>query len=197
VAWRNGFRITGPIDPGFMFGQFYQTVHGRPLLQGNTSRNPEFKFQYFTEAPVINSILALETGHQLPPGRLESDRAVAGDVLRFFDIRTIVVRPAYGANPQVVPEATLPYIEAVVMPVEQVYDHPTLTMYRVDLPPLPQLVRIDATAPLARLHLGEGWGAIADRQTGAGEAFRSCAAESGLGRIQAYIAVAGSPSWLE
>jgi len=168
VAWRNGFRITGPIDPGFMFGQFYQTVHGRPLLQGNTSRNPEFKFQYFTEAPVINSILALETGHQLPPGRLESDRAVAGDVLRFFGIRTIVVRQANGANPQVAPEATLPYIEAV-MPVEQVYDDPTLTMYRVDLPPLPELVRIDATAPLARLHLGEGWGAIADRQTGAGE----------------------------
>ncbi|UCC88995.1 MAG: hypothetical protein JSV81_06735 [Anaerolineales bacterium] len=162
VAWRNGFRITGPIHPGFMFGQFYQTAHTRPLLQGNTSRNPEFKFQYFTQAPVINSILALETGHQLPPERWEADRAVAGDVLRFFGIRYIVVRPGPGTDPAVTPEATIPYIEAV-MPVEPVTSSPSLTLYRVNLLPPPNVVEISSTTPLARLYFGEGWGAIPDR----------------------------------
>ncbi len=168
IAWRNGFRITGPIDPGFMFGQFYQTVHGQRLLQGNTSRNPEFKFQYFTEAPLLNSLLALETGHTLPPDRLEADRALAGDVLRFFDIRHIVVRRGPGAdvNPSVVPEATIPYIEAA-LPVERIHDDEVLTMYRVQLPPLPRAVQLTPAAPLARMYLGEGWGPLPDRLAGA------------------------------
>jgi hypothetical protein len=164
-AWRNGFRITGPIDPGFMFGQFYQTVHGQRLVQGNTSRNPEFKFQYFTEAPVLNSLLALETGHTLPPGRLEADRALAADVLRFFDIRHIVVRRGPGAevNSSVVPEATIYYIEAA-LPVERIQDTEALTMYRVQLPPLPRAVQVSPEDPLIRLYLGEGWGPLPDRQ---------------------------------
>lgn len=163
-AWRNGFRITGPLDPGFMFGQFYQTVHGRRLLQGNTSRNPAFKFQYFTEAPVINSLLALETGHALPPGRLEADRALAADVLRFFDIRHIIVRrtPASGISPGVTPAATLPYIEAA-LPVQRLSDDGDVALYRVQLPPLLSDVQVDAMAPLARLYLGEGWGPLADQ----------------------------------
>jgi hypothetical protein len=161
LAWRNGFRITGPEHPGFMFGQFYQTVHGQRLLGGNTSRNPEFKFQYFTEAPVINSLLALETGHQLPPERWESDRAIAGDVLRFLNVGAIVVRPAPDGNPAVTPGASMPYIESV-MPVERAYSDPGLTLYRVNLPPAPKTVEVSPSAPLARLYFAEGWGALAD-----------------------------------
>jgi hypothetical protein len=159
LAWRNGFRITGPLHPGFMFGQFYQTVHGRPLLQGNTSRNPEFKFQYFTEAPVINSIISLETGHVLPPERWQADQLVAADVLRFFGIRYVVVRPGPGTDPAVTPEATLPYVEGV-LPVVRTYHDPALTVYRVNLPPLPEQVEVSPAAPLARLYFAEGWGGL-------------------------------------
>jgi hypothetical protein len=159
LAWRNGFRITGPLHPGFMAGQFYQTVHGRSLLQGNTSRNPEFKFQYFTEAPVINSIIALETGHALPPERWQADRLVAADVLRFFDIRYVVVRPGPGTDRAVTPEATLPYVEGV-LPVERTYHDSVLTVYRVALPPLPERVEVGPSAPLARLYFAEGWGGL-------------------------------------
>ncbi|MCS7260200.1 MAG: hypothetical protein NZ765_05400 [Anaerolineae bacterium] len=167
LAWRNGFRITGPLDPGFMFGQFYQTVHQRRLLQGNTSRNPAFKFQYFTEAPVLNSLLALETGHTLPPERWEADRLLAGDVLRFFDVQHIVVRPAHNRvrNPSVTPEATIPYIETV-FPVERIDTQQGITFYRVHLPPLPRAVAVDPFTPLARLYLGEGWGPLPDQQAG-------------------------------
>jgi hypothetical protein len=162
LAWRNGFRITGPHHAGFMFGQFYQTRHAQRLLGGNTSRNPEFLFQYFTAAPVVNSILALETGHALPPGRWEADRAVAGDVLRFFDVGYVVVRPGPGDDRGVTPEAALPYVEGV-LPVERLYADAGLALYRVDLPPLPGRVEVSAAAPLARLYLAEGWGALPDR----------------------------------
>ncbi|HMQ54924.1 MAG TPA: hypothetical protein PKD98_22785, partial [Anaerolineae bacterium] len=163
-AWRNGFRITGALTTQFMFGQFYQTAHQRPLLQGNTSRNPELKLQYFTRAPVINSLLALETGHALPAGQEAIDQALAAEVLRFFNIRFLVVRPyAYerfdGANTVAVNQAAVAaYIEQV-LPVEKIYEQDQTRLYRVttDLSPPGQL-DLDPTSPLAPLFFGEGWG---------------------------------------
>ncbi len=90
LAWRNGFRMTGTIDSEMMFEQWYQTEHHHPILGGNTSRNPELKFQYFTEAPVINSIIAVETGHTLDDATIQRDRALAPAVLRFFGVRYVV-----------------------------------------------------------------------------------------------------------
>lgn len=154
-AWRNGFRITGAYTTGFMFGQFYQTVHQKPMVQGNTSRNPELKFQYFTDAPILNSLRVLETGHDLPPEQWNIDRAIAGGVLRFFGIKYIVVRPetpGYLNNPQ----ATIPYIESV-LPVEKLSESPDLILYRVNLPPLPAETDL-LHSPLHRLYFAEGWG---------------------------------------
>jgi hypothetical protein len=177
-AWRNGFRITGAWTTQFMFGQFYQTTHQKRLLQGNTSRNPAFKFQYFTNAPVLNSLLALETGKRLPQERWEADRAIAAEVLRFFNIKYIVVRPDDTGNPTVTPQATRPYIEAV-LPVEKIHDEAALTIYRVlDTPvqvsnastqtPVEPAERapllIASTSRLAPLYFGEGWGLLSQDQ---------------------------------
>ena len=154
-AWRNGFRITGAYTTGFMFGQFYQTVHQKPMVQGNTSRNPELKFQYFTDAPILNSLRVLETGHDLPPEQWNIDRSIAGGVLRFFGIKYIVVRPetpGYLNNPQ----ATIPYIESV-LPVEKLSESPDLILYRVNLPPLPDYVDTPQSS-LYSLYFAEGWG---------------------------------------
>ena len=92
-AWRNGFRVTGTVHTGLhVRASSTRRSHQRPMVQGNTSRNPEAIFQYFTQAPILNSLLALETGHILPAGREDHDKQLAGDVLRFLDVTTIVVR---------------------------------------------------------------------------------------------------------
>ncbi|MCG3208731.1 MAG: hypothetical protein FOGNACKC_02343 [Anaerolineae bacterium] len=158
-AWRNGFRITGALTTQFMFGQFYQTAYQKPLLQGNTSRNPEFKFRYFTQAPLLNSLLALETGKTLPPERLAADRALAADVLRFFNIGYIVVRPDAGGSLIVTPQATIPYIEAL-LPVEKIQADDSLTLYRVNPGSPPASIDITPDSPLAPLYFGEGWGLV-------------------------------------
>lgn len=171
-AWRNGFRITGALTTQFMFGQFYQTTHQKRLLQGNTSRNPEFKFQYFTNAPVINSLLALETGHSLPPERWDADAAIAADVLNFFNIKYIVIRPYQydkfdGQKSIAITEQTiLPYIEAV-LPVEKIHDEPAIKIYRViatEAAKLQSKLRIDPSSLLAPLYFGEGWGLLTSSQ---------------------------------
>ncbi|HID63673.1 MAG TPA: hypothetical protein EYP49_13190, partial [Anaerolineae bacterium] len=169
LAWRNGFRITGPLHPAFMYAQFYQTVHHKRILGGNTSRNPEFKFQYFTEAPVINSLIALETGHEIDEATLEKDKALAAEVLRFFGVRYVVVHTLQTDDPQVTPDRVIPYVEAT-MPVEKFYEQGDIVAYRVTLPPpaaevtlrQAQGIAVDLDSELARLNLAEGWGRPTD-----------------------------------
>jgi len=151
VAWRNGFRVTGTQHPTIMFQQYYQSVHGKRILAGNTSRNPPLKFQYFTEAPVINTIIALETGHQVDAEVYESDRALAAEVLRFLNIQAILVRPA-----QVGPEMA-GYVQDV-MPVEAWRTEGDILAYKVDLPPWPETWTITPGDNLSRLSYAEGWG---------------------------------------
>jgi len=162
-AWRNGFRITGAPTTQFMFGQFYQTAHQKRLLQGNTSRNPAFKFQYFTRAPVINPLLALETGKSLPPERRQSDRAIAADVLHFFNIKYIVIRSGESDNPGVTPQATQPYIETL-FPVDKIHNDPTLKIYRVRATNSQSNILIQSDSPLAPLYFGRGWGLLSPGQ---------------------------------
>jgi len=155
-GWRNGFRVTGAHTVGIMFGQFYQTAHQKPLLHGNTSRNPELKFQYFTEAPVINTLTWLEMGHTLPPETWAADKQVAADVLRFFNIKYIVVRSEEPGDLNH-PQATIPYLEQI-LPVEKLAQDAALSLYRVNLPPWPAHVELLTASPLSNLYFAEGWG---------------------------------------
>ncbi len=150
VAWRNGFRVLGTMDPVIMFEQYYQTVHGRRILAGNTSRNPELTFQYFADAPVINSLIALETGKTLPPAVVTADANLAPEVLRLLDVRWVIVRPEFGAG-------LVPYVEAT-MPVERAYADGEMVAYRVQLPPAPDRFAVTPADPLWRLVRAEGWG---------------------------------------
>jgi hypothetical protein len=151
VAWRNGARVTGSQDPIIMFEQYYQAEHQKPILAGNTSRNPPLKFQYFTEAPLINTMLALETGHGVDPAIVAGDRALAADVLRFFNIQAVVVHPAQ-AGPEMVP-----YLEST-LPVHRFYEDGETIGYRVDPPPWPDTWTIEPGTDMARLSYAEGWG---------------------------------------
>jgi len=102
----------------------------------------------------------LETGHALPPEQWEADKAIAADALRFFNVKYIVVRPE---TPGYLndPAATSPYIETI-LPVEKLHQSPELTLYRVNLPPLPNKVTL-LQSPLTPLYFGEGWGLPGDQ----------------------------------
>jgi hypothetical protein len=165
LAWRNGYRMTGTLDKAMMFAQWYQTAHQRPILGGNTSRNPELKFQYFTESPILQSLIAVETGHQLDDAIIQRDRQLAPDVLRFFGVRYVVWHSPRDPQNRAALDATRAYIESV-LPVTKFYDATDETGqtmgYRVkDSPPLSQTT-IRVNDPMARLNFAEGWGAFGD-----------------------------------
>ncbi len=150
LAWRNGFRVTGTSDPVIMFEQFYQTTHRKRILGGNTSRNPEFKFQYFTEAPVINSIIALETGHEVQQETWEQDRELAPHLLRLLKARYVIL------HLDKVSPALHDYVKSVIGG-EEVYSQGGIAAYRVTAPSPPLQTSLDLGTDAARLNLGEGW----------------------------------------
>jgi hypothetical protein len=150
LAWRNGFRVTGTQDPVIMFEQFYQTKHEKRLLGGNTSRNPEYKFQYFAEAPVINTIIALENRYEVERETWDRDRELAPEVLRLLGVRYVVL------HTDVAPPVLQEYAR-YVLGGERTYEGEGIVAYRVTDLPLDEELLIDLPSDEARLHLGEGW----------------------------------------
>ena len=163
LAWRNGFRMTGTLDAAMMFEQWYQTAHRHPILGGNTSRNPELKFQYFTESPVIQSLIAVETGHKLDDPIIERDKQLAPDLLRFFGVRYVVWHSPRDPQNRAALDSARAYIEQA-FPVTKFYDATDETghtiAYRVtETAPATELL-IRPSDPLSRLNFGEGWGTL-------------------------------------
>lgn len=147
LGWRNSVAIQGKID---FKAQFLQTIHQKRLLGGLTSRNPLFKYQYYLELPVINSLIALENGQELDAERVELDRAAAADVLRFFDIRYIV------AQSELTDPGVLDYVRTL-WPLQEIGRDGTRVVYRVTHPP-DRRGQVDVGSEAARLYFDDQWG---------------------------------------
>ena len=157
LGWRNSFGVQGAEDTRT---QYYQTVHHKRLLSGNISRNPAYKFDYFARRPILESLITLETYGEVDAARRAADRATAGEMLSFYDIRYVVVAPGIAGRPPYVDTraAAVAYVEEV-LPVEKVYDQDGWLLYQVEQPPLPASLTVDLGSgePLGAMALGEGW----------------------------------------
>jgi hypothetical protein len=194
LAWRNGFRVTGIQHSSFMFAQAYQTYHEKRLLSGNTSRNPELKFQYFTEMPLVNSLIALETGYVLPSTRTDSERPIAAELLRLLDAQEIVVRRLGSDNPSLTPEATIPYLDEL-LDLNSWYDDEDYLGSVVQLPNAPDSYTWDAQHPLARFFFAEGWSALPPLDVSATTFPKSVWAEQSETRVL-LPSIASTGNWM-
>jgi hypothetical protein len=155
VGWRDSFGVFGSEDTRT---QYYQSVHHKRLLSGNTSRNPPFAFDYFRRLPIISSLTALETYGRVTPEQEEVDRQSVAQFIGFFDVRYVVVTPAIPGRPPYgdTREKTARYLRDL-FPLEKVYDVGGTVAYRVIQPALPVTWRFDLGTPQASMALGKGW----------------------------------------
>ncbi len=157
LGWRNSFGVQGAENTQT---QYYQAYHHKRLLSGNISRNPPFKFDYFRQVPILDSLVTLQTYGQVDGGRRAADQATAGEFVSFYDIRYVVVAPGIPGRPPYVDtrDAVVAYAEEV-LPVEKVYDQDGWLLYRVDQPPMPDPFMVDfgSSEPRTMMALGEGW----------------------------------------
>ncbi len=159
ISWRNSFQfipqsftaLPGNVNTVVMFEQFYQTTHQGPIVSGNTSRNPEFKFTYFLQAPILRTLIALEEGRPVSPEQIAYDRSIMPEALRFLGFKYIVLHPPAAGGP------VEDYVRAV-FPVEPIPADPGLSAYRIVSPPAVDRLTIDMGSDLSNLYRAEGWG---------------------------------------
>lgn len=174
TGWRNGARVLGRSDVLIMMQQWYQTVHGKRRLGGNTSRNPAYKFQYFTEAPLLGDLIQVmnaDRPHLAPVVQEQWDRMVARNrawaqtVLDFLDVRYVLLHVDRS------PPALVRFVEEVLpVALVETWQGPdwtgapsTIRLYRVlaeDPTRSPQPARVQEIQPateFGRLYLAEGW----------------------------------------
>jgi hypothetical protein len=157
-----------------MSQQWWQTRHGQPILGGNTSRNPEHKFRYFLEAPLIGPLTVLANATDANPHIREQmagglDALAAGDpalggnqvllaaaadgpaVLQALDVGYVAL------HSDRVPPEMVDFIERY-LPVRFVAEDGPHRLYRVDPEPTPAQVTVwPGRDALSR---GEGWGGL-------------------------------------
>lgn len=157
LGWRGSVAMQGKTDD---VAQFYQTVDQKRRLGGITSRVPNFKLQYYREAPFLRSLIALEEGRAPDDAARASERQAAAELARFFDIRYVSVNRAE------TPPAALDYIQAT-LPLTAVAQDESRTVYRVDLPPATR-AEIHAAQETASVYFDDGWGRPQEDNTGTG-----------------------------
>lgn len=163
IGWRNGARVAGKQDVIIMAQLWNQTDHGKRVLGGNTSRNPEFKFQYFSELPTLARLIALTNAADIPQhdalrGRLAAtpitneDRALAREWAAFTNIRYVMVH-----RDRLPAETEAAAVDLLAL--TPVAEDGALALYEVPMGEPPSVYRLGEDS--GRMALGEGWAPIA------------------------------------
>ena len=134
-----------------MFEQWYQTYHGRPLLGGNTSRNPEHKFQYFLEHPVFGVLAALQDGRPVSDQDFHLAQTLAPDLLRFLNVHTVLVH-----RDRVPPDFEQSLTQLLMLDLVSVQDE--IAQYEAHWPQERATATISADDPEMTTYLRQGWG---------------------------------------
>ncbi len=155
LGWRNSFGTQGAERTQL---QLYQTAHHKRMLGGNISRNPPFKFDYFRQVPLFQSIMDLEFYRDVDDARKAQDMAMAPELLYLYDIRYLVVHPVVpGRLPYAdTRDRTLAYLEEV-LPLELIHRSDDLVAYRTIQPEPEDELSIDFGDPATLMYRGEGW----------------------------------------
>jgi hypothetical protein len=171
IGWRNGARVAGKQDVIIMLQLWNQTGHGKRVLGGNTSRNPEYKFQYFSEQPTLARLIAITNAADVPQHDAlraelaalpvtDEDRKLAREWAAFASIRYVM------AHRDKMPQET----EAAardLLGLEMVAEDGALALYRVSGSEPAAAYRIGEDS--GRMALGEGWAPVAPGAVGAAD----------------------------
>ncbi|MCS6828808.1 MAG: hypothetical protein NZ553_19515 [Caldilinea sp.] len=172
TGWRNGARVLGRSDILIMMQQWWQTEHGKRRLGGNTSRNPLYKFQYFTEAPLLGELIALMNADRPHIGAvldaqldalIADYRPRAAQILRDLGVRYVVVHEDK-ATPQLLRfiHEALPLVEVDRWQDENGSKAVSTSIVRYALADEEALETrtISLVDRDAALYLGEGWATL-------------------------------------
>jgi hypothetical protein len=158
MGWRNSFGVLGAEDTR---AQYYMTVHGKPILSGNTSRNPPIAFAYFARLPLIQAITAQEAGHPPDPDTLAAARGQVDALLALWGVRyLLLLPPTPGRLPYADTWQASQDLALALIPhdPEPLYADESSRLYAVH-PPTPLPLILDFGDHNTDAWRGEGWAA--------------------------------------
>ena len=158
MGWRNSFGVVGAEDTRV---QFYQSVHGKPILSGNTSRNPSIKFDYFQRLPLVQAITGQEFGTTPDATLLADAREQVNDLLTLWGVRYLMTTPPvpgrfpYADTWQATQQLALDLVPHDAAPI---IDDGQVRVYSVT-PGAPLPLDLNFGARVTDAWRGEGWSA--------------------------------------
>ena len=159
LGWRNSFGTLGAEDTRV---QYYQTVHGKPMLGGNISRNPPFKMDYFARLPLFQALTDVEMYREPDAATDAAARAQAAALLALYRVRYVIMLPPVpGRVPYADTWARTQEYARQILPLETqpTYEADGVRAYRVLWPAPQEGFHLDLGAEAARAYQGEGWDA--------------------------------------
>ncbi|MEZ4863516.1 MAG: interleukin-like EMT inducer domain-containing protein [Caldilineaceae bacterium] len=157
LGWRDSFEVLGPERTQL---QYYQTLHGKPMLGGNISRAPAFKLDYFRRIPFFQALVDLQFGRTVAPETLAAAQAQATDLMYLYNTGYVLLYPPI---PERYPyadtwQATWDFVKAT-LPLEQppFWTGDGIEAYRVVQPTGADHFTLDLGVADALPYRGEGW----------------------------------------
>jgi hypothetical protein len=159
LGWRNSYGTLGAEQTQL---QYYQSAHLRPMLGGNTSRNPGFKFDYFANIPLFKALTETELYRPLDASTLQRAKQQAADLLTLYNIKYLVIHePIPRRKPYEDTYLATRKLALDLIPhhPEPIYQSPGVQAFAVQPAPIPNPFMLDFGAWPSDPYRGEGWAA--------------------------------------
>ena len=157
LGWRNSFGVFGVERTQI---QYYQSVHEKYILGGNTSRAPAFKMGYFERVPLFQAIAQVEFGVTPSPELVQQARTQAPELMRLYNVRYVLLFPPVpGRYPYADTwQRTWEFVKQVLpLAPDPIWQQDGIEVYRVRQAAYPSASVVDLGEPGTEVYLGEGW----------------------------------------
>ncbi len=164
LGWRNSFGVLGSEQTNL---QYFQTVHGKPMIGGNISRAPTHKMEYFARVPLFKALTDLEMYRPVDPQTDAAARAGAANLMALYNVRYFITTPPIaGRYPYQDTAARTEAYALEVLPLEKpaFWEGNGYRAYRVIPAAVTLPWRVDVGVMGAEPHLGAGWDVRTDEQ---------------------------------
>ncbi|HEX9923628.1 MAG TPA: interleukin-like EMT inducer domain-containing protein, partial [Anaerolineae bacterium] len=157
LGWRNSYGTLGAERTQI---QYYQAAHQRPMLGGNTSRNPAFKFDYYAHIPLFKALTEAELYRSVDDSILEQARSQAANLMTLYNVKYLIIhdpiphRKPYEDTFLATRKLAL---DLIPMQAEPTYQSPGVEVYAVEQAPIPDPLQLDFGDWTGDPYRGEGW----------------------------------------
>ena len=157
LGWRNSYGTLGAERTQL---QYYQAAHRRPILGGNTSRNPAFKFDYYRNIPLFQTLAEAQLYRGVDEITVERAKSQAAALMTLYSIKYLVIHdPIPRRAPYIdtfMPTRNLA-LDLIPHQPTPIYQSPGVQVFAVERPPVPDPHVIDFGEWSGAAYRGSGW----------------------------------------